>query len=137
MQIFGLLIVPVLLGYKPELPGSSHPGRAQPLGAALLCLSLPCPAQAPLVPLSWQLWAAALPFALLPQLWLCKWLWKQHKLQQEEIIARLWWEKDIIPPRQRAWPLAGRAGGELCCRMIADKMPGPAPMASGDGSAAL
>ena len=66
---------------------------AGPSPSALLCLSLPCLAQAPLVPLSWQLWAAALPFALLPQRWLCKWLWKQHKLQQEEIIVRLWWEK--------------------------------------------
>lgn len=79
--------------------------------------------------------AAALPFAALPRRRLCKWLGKPRKLQQEEIIARLWWEK-LLSALLASPAAAGRAGAEPCCRMRADKMPGPAPTASGDGSAA-
>lgn len=115
-------------------PGGSGCGEGL-LGAhwgAQCCVSHP---RAVIPPPPPQPAAAALPFAALPRRRLCKWLGKPRKLQQEEIIARLWWEK-LLSALLASPAAAGRAGAEPCCRMRADKMPGPAPTASGDGSAA-
>lgn len=61
----------------------------------------------------------------------------RRELQREEIIARLCWEKILSCVASETGRRQVGPGGELRCRMIADKMPGPAPMASGEASAAL
>lgn len=55
----------------------------------------------------------------------------------EEIITGLWWEKILSCVASETGRRQVGPGGELRGRMIADKMPGPAPMASGEGSAVL